>query len=242
MGAAPWFAEARDQGGVAVGDGRAGAGRAVLLAAPLRQDGRFAGAVAAGLDPVRLAGVAGTTELPQGTVAYLADRAGRLLGPADPAVLTLPDRDGLRELLAGPDQVATVDGPGGRMGFVAAAIVPGRLYALVGLPSPRWSWLERDLVLGLIAPVLMLAVAVIGILDRDRLPGQPARRGARLGRARLRGRPARRLAVAQGRPLRAAPARRRAGPHHRRAGARARTSSRRRSARRRRCCARSTTG
>src|SRR5206468_11478523 len=78
VGAAPWFAEARDQGGVAVGDGRAGAGRAVLLAAPLRQDGRFAGAVAAGLDPVRLGGVAGTTELPQGTV----DRESTRLNPS----------------------------------------------------------------------------------------------------------------------------------------------------------------
>jgi two-component sensor histidine kinase len=191
VGAAPWFAEARDNGGVAVGDGRAGAGRAVLLAAPLRQDGRFAGAVAAGLDPVRLAGVAGTTELPQGTVAYLADRAGRLLGPADPAALTLPDRDGLRELLAGPDQVATVDGPGGRMGFVAAPIVPGRLYALVGLPSPRWSWLERDLVLGLIAPVLMLAVAVIGIwIATDFLVNRHVEALASAARAYAAGRPA----------------------------------------------------
>ena len=87
--------------------------------------------------------------------------------------------------------MATVDGPGGRMGFVAAAIVPGRLYALVGLPSPRWSWLERDLVLGLIAPVLMLAVAVIGIwIATDFLVNRHVEALASAARAYAAGRPA----------------------------------------------------
>ena len=191
VGAAPWFAGLPDRDGVAVGLGRTGAGPAVLLAAPIRRDGRFAGAVEAGLDPARLAGVAGTTELPQGTVAYLADQAGRLLGPADPEVLTLPDRDELGRLIGDADEVATVDGPGGRMGFVAAPVAPGQLYALVGLPSPRWSWLERDLVLGVLAPVAMLALAVIGIwIATDYLVNRHVEALATAARAYAAGRPA----------------------------------------------------
>jgi two-component sensor histidine kinase len=167
------------------------AGRAVVLAAPLRRDGRLAGVVAAELDPRRMAGVANAIELPQGAVAYLADRAGRLLAPADPGAETLPGRAELRDLLADPSRVAVVDGPGGRMGFVAAAIVPDRLYALVGLPSPRWSWLERDLVLGVIVPVLTLAVAVIGIwIATDYLVNRHIEALATAARAYAAGRPA----------------------------------------------------
>jgi two-component sensor histidine kinase len=166
VGAAAWFVEARsgrDGGGVAVGDEPAGPARAVVLAAPLRRDGRLEGVLAARLDPGRMAGVTGAVELPQGAVAYLVDRPGRLLGPADPAADTLPERAELRDLLTHPERVAVADGPGGRMAFVVAPIAPERLYALVGLPSPRWSWLEHDLVLGVIVPVLMLALAVIAI-------------------------------------------------------------------------------
>jgi two-component sensor histidine kinase len=56
-----------------------------------------------------------------------------------------------------------VSGPGDRLRFLAAPVERDRLYALVGLPAPHWSWLERELVLGLILPVLMLALAVVGI-------------------------------------------------------------------------------
>ncbi|HEX8375036.1 MAG TPA: sensor histidine kinase, partial [Geminicoccaceae bacterium] len=179
LGDAAWFREvAQARGGPAVGDAdeiREGpardpeaAGRALVMAVPLAaaarggggEPGRFAGALPATLLPAVPAGL----ELGPGATAHLVDGQARLLHPpADPDRATLPDRDEILELIREPGTAKLVAGPGGRFRFLAAPVEPGRLHALVGSPAPRWSWLERDLVLGLILPVLMLALAVTGI-------------------------------------------------------------------------------
>jgi two-component sensor histidine kinase len=170
LGDTAWFREVKGRGGGGllvseVHESRdPDAGRTVVLAVPLGRDGRFAGALAATLRPSRLPAVPAGLELRPGAVAYLVDAQAQLVHPpTDPARVTLPGWAGILRLVREPGSAAIVAGPGGRLRFLAAPVERDRLYALVGLPAPHWSWLERELVLGLILPVLMLALAVVGI-------------------------------------------------------------------------------
>ena len=163
----PWFQEVKGRGGAVlsevVPEQQPGEGRRVVLAMPLLRDGQFIGTLSGGLAVPRFAVLPSGLELPDGAVAYLVDRTGRLVSDADPSSLTLPGWSDIVSLIAEAESIVVADGPSGRMQFVAVPVQRERVYALVGLPAPLWSWLERDLVLGLIVPVLMLALAVIGI-------------------------------------------------------------------------------
>jgi two-component sensor histidine kinase len=163
----PWFQEVKGRGGAVlsevVPEQQPGEGRRVVLAMPLLRDGQFIGTLSGGLAVPRFAVLPSGLELPDGAVAYLVDRTGRLVSDADPSSLTLPGWTDIVSLIAEAESIIVADGPSGRMQFVAVPVQSERVYALVGLPAPLWSWLERDLVLGLIVPVLMLALAVIGI-------------------------------------------------------------------------------
>lgn len=167
VGARPWFQEVRSRGGVVLSEvtpeTEDGEGRRVVLAMPLLREGQFIGTLSGGLALPRFAVLPSGLELPDGVTAYLVDRTGQLVSEVDRSSVTLPGWADIVRLIAEPESMAVVQGPSGRVRFVAVPVQSERVYALVGLPAPLWSWLERDLVLGLIAPVLMLALAVIGI-------------------------------------------------------------------------------
>jgi len=138
--------------------------RTIIIAIPMRlADGRT-GTLSAGIRLVRFSAVPSTLELPEGAVAYLVDARGQLLAANTAAISQGLRTGGISTLLAAPGSpvVTEIEGEPRRL-FVAEAVLGGRLFVVIGLPAPRWSWLERDLVIGIFAPTLMLMLAVMAI-------------------------------------------------------------------------------
>ncbi|MFO1071599.1 MAG: histidine kinase dimerization/phosphoacceptor domain -containing protein [Geminicoccaceae bacterium] len=150
---------------------RAGAdgGDALLVAVPVRASvtGPPTGILAATASLAGLRRAVAGLDLPAGAVVALLDGEGRLLG--------LPDElrgagDALgTTLLAGwrrqGDKVVTAATPDGlQRDFQLADVGSGSLFVVAGLPTvSHFGWLQRELVIGVFAPTLMLALAMITI-------------------------------------------------------------------------------
>jgi two-component sensor histidine kinase len=137
----------------------------IVLAVPIVDAAqRFAGAVAATVRADAFTAVPSDLELPEAAVAYLVDSRGQ---PLDANLDTVPGSlrgDAMGELLEEPGRPILTDLDGQeRRRFVAESVLGGRLFVVVGLPAPRWSWLQQELIIGVFAPTLMLALAVIAI-------------------------------------------------------------------------------
>jgi two-component sensor histidine kinase len=148
-----------------------GKAETMVVGVPLREPATstFTGAVLVGINLQNFQRAIDSLRLPRGGVAYLIDREGRF-------VVEPPARDaaGARAVL-GPqlfarlleqprDGVAAQGDDGVRRDHYMTGIAGGDLFVVVGLPSPpRFSWLQRELVIGIFAPTLMLALAVVTI-------------------------------------------------------------------------------
>lgn len=159
----PWFDELRrGRRPVISRVDPAEAGGTLVLAVPVIEGGRFEGAVAASLLLARFTAVPATLPLPEKAVALVVDRDGTPLRPG--AAGHMPPPGAIREVLAeGGELRRTADGSGGRWAYLSAPVASGLLHVVVGMPTERWSWLQPDLVLGVLVPTLMLALAVMAI-------------------------------------------------------------------------------
>ena len=103
--------------------------------------------------------------LPQGAVAYVVDRTGTSLQfGASGVPLALPNAAQNLTLLADTGRAVTLAGPSGRYWlYLATPIARGQLAVIVGLPIQPWGWLREDLLLGILIPTAMLALAVLAI-------------------------------------------------------------------------------
>jgi two-component sensor histidine kinase len=149
---------------------RAGAGETIVAGVPLREPGTsaFPGALAVGIDLQTFQRAIASIELPPQGVAYLVDAGGRPLvepAAADHTALVGAVEPGLfAELAASPSSgITALDEDGVRREYFVAEIAGDDVFVVVGLPSPRYSWLRRELIIGIFAPTLMLALAVLTI-------------------------------------------------------------------------------
>jgi two-component sensor histidine kinase len=136
----------------------------VMVAVPLGNGSGAPGILAGGLKATNFTALPRREELPETAIASIVDRYGVPLASsslaAEAAITSAP----LLLLLNEPGQPLIYDpGEGPRRLLVAEPVMGGRLSVVVGLPAPRWSWLERELVSGILAPTLMLLLAVIAI-------------------------------------------------------------------------------
>jgi two-component sensor histidine kinase len=150
---------------------RNGKAETMMVGVPLREPatGAFTGAVLVGINLQSFQRAIDSIRLPSGGVAYLIDGEGRLL--AEPPATDGVERQGavgpelFARLFEHPrDGVAALAADGVRRDHYMTGIAGGDLFVVVGLPSPpRFSWLQRELVIGIFAPTLMLALAVVTI-------------------------------------------------------------------------------
>ncbi|SNB64506.1 Two-component sensor histidine kinase, contains HisKA and HATPase domains [Arboricoccus pini] len=137
-------------------------GKAVKLAVGLRQ-GR-SGAVLGAVPADHFNAALPALDLPDGALLYLLDSGGNLLSGLAAANPDKLQQGALATLLKEPGRPSSLqmeDQP--RRLFVAEPVLGGRMYVVVGLPSPRWSWLESDLVIGIFAPTSTLMLAIVAI-------------------------------------------------------------------------------
>ena len=144
-------------------------GRTVIAAVPLSEEsgGRsvFRGALAVSLRLNQFTFATKDLRLPQGAVAYVVDRTGTSLQfGASGVPLALPNAAQNLTLLADTGHAVTLAGPSGRYWlYLATPIARGQLAVIVGLPIQPWGWLREDLLLGILIPTAMLALAVLAI-------------------------------------------------------------------------------
>jgi two-component sensor histidine kinase len=172
----------------------AGKGETIVAAVPLREPGtgRFAGALAVGIDLRGFQRAIDSIELAPRGVAYLADGRGRpLIAPAAEVAAVDPlDAEAFEELAAYPTGGIRAQGADGvPRDYFMAEVAGDDVLAVVGLPAPpRFSWLQRELVIGIFAPTLMLALAVVTIwIASDYLVNRHVRALAVTARAYSRG-------------------------------------------------------
>ena len=164
----PWFADLQAGFRFVVSEltqpRESSAVRTIVIAVPMKLANGSGGSLSAGIRLVRFSAVPSTLELPEGAVAYLVDARGQLLAANTTAISPSLRTGAIATLLEAPGSpvVTEIAGEPRRL-FVAEAVLGGRLFVVVGLPAPLWSWLERDLVIGIFAPTLMLMLAVMAI-------------------------------------------------------------------------------
>lgn len=183
-----WFRDVIDGGGPVVSEvleSRDGtSGRTVIAAMPLRAPGgpaglpgvapvaapiapgsEVTGTVAASLLLGRFTAVPNALPLPQRALAYVVDRAGAPLQfTAGGESVALPTAEENKLLVAGAGQPREIVGADGRRWlFLASPIARGQLAIITGLPVETTDLLRRDLLLGILVPPMMLALAVLAI-------------------------------------------------------------------------------
>lgn len=146
-------------------------GRTIVAVVALREEGTrtFAGALAVGINLQTFQTAVNRLDLPAGGVAYLVDGRGRIL--IEPPAIARDAADAaayqslFRQLLAMPGTEITARGPDGiQRDYFLANLAGEDVHVVVGVPSLRpFAWLQRDLVIGIFAPTLMLALAVVAI-------------------------------------------------------------------------------
>jgi two-component sensor histidine kinase len=175
LGDRSYFRRLRDGAGFAVSEvfsRLTGDSRTIVAAVPLRnpgEGGAFAGAVAVEINLDSFQRALDGINLPRGGIAYLVDGRGqplnRLAASGQGAPPALPNDELFAELAArGEDGITTTDADGVRRDYYLAKIAGDDVFVVVGVPSPpRFAWLQRELVIGVFAPTLMLALAVVTI-------------------------------------------------------------------------------
>jgi two-component sensor histidine kinase len=144
--------------------GRDGGGRTVLVGVrlPNAADGRFAGTLAANINLSVLSARMRTLSLPADALALLTDQHGELLATSE-QLNGWPTREQIVQLISNSygANVARSDNHIERR-FITAPIQGAPLYVVLGLPIlDDWSSLERNLLLALFAPSVMLALAIV---------------------------------------------------------------------------------
>jgi two-component sensor histidine kinase len=149
---------------------RVGSGKTIVAAVPLPpragEDG-FPGAVAVSINLQSFQRAIDGTALPRGGIAYLVDGRGEpLLEPArnGEAAPALPPEEMFDQLAASSDAITAQGRDGVRRDYYLTKIAGNDVFVVVGVPAlPRFAWLQRELVIGVFAPTLMLALAVVTI-------------------------------------------------------------------------------
>lgn len=148
---------------------RLGRGDTVVVGVPLRgEDRAFAGALAVSIDLNSFQRAIDTIDLPPGGVAYLVDGRGRVLiepSHGRPDGREAPEPELLARLRGNPEAAITASSADGvRRDYHVARIAGGDLFVIAGIPAaPRFAWAQRELVIGVFAPTLMLALAMVTI-------------------------------------------------------------------------------
>lgn len=150
---------------------RSGSGKTIVAAVPLRQPARagdFPGAIGVSIDLQSFQRAIDSINLPPGGIAQLVDGRGEPLlppGRGRESAHALPGDELFAELAAHGEDGITAEGPDGvRRDYYLAKIAGDDVLVLVGVPAlPRFAWLQRELVIGVFAPTLMLALAVVTI-------------------------------------------------------------------------------
>ncbi len=145
------------------------AGQAIVAAVSRRKepDQAFAGAVAVTIRVSAFATAVRNLALGPDSVAYVVDGDGTLVvdqqGDKRPYYQGAPMSSRVGELIAGGDREVRAPGRDGiERTYVAKEIADGALFVVVGLPfSSPWSSLDVSLVVGIFAPTVMMALAVL---------------------------------------------------------------------------------
>lgn len=143
----------------------------IVMAEAIRErEGRaLEAAIAVALDLAVFTRTMRGIELPNGTAVHIFDAAGMIVGAEvddSPARLgSAPTEPNLRQLASSPREVVQLAGRDGvQRLFISAPIAKGALFALVGFAAPPpWDWLDRKLMIGVLSPTIMLALAVLAI-------------------------------------------------------------------------------
>ena len=168
-----WFQETRRGPGPVLSkvlDSRdPSSGRTVIAAFPLNEEiggsAVFRGALGVSLRLNQFTFATKDLRLPQDAVAYVVDRVGTSLQfGASGVPLPLPSAQQNLVILNNSEHAVTLVGPSGRYWlYLATPIARGQLAVIVGLPIQPWAWLREDLLLGIMIPTAMLALAVLAI-------------------------------------------------------------------------------
>ncbi len=148
---------------------RDNAGQAIVaaIARPDPGQGAFAGAVVVTIRLTAFATAVRNLDLGPTSVAYVIDSDGTLVvdqkGDTRPYYMGAPMPSRVGALIAGGDREVRSAGRDGLVRtYVAKDIADGALFAVVGLPfSSPWSSLDAGLLLGIFAPTVMMALAVL---------------------------------------------------------------------------------
>ncbi len=141
-----------------------------IVAAVSRRDGadeRRLGAVAVTIRVSAFATAVRNLALGPDSVAYVVDSDGTLVvdqpGDKRPYYLGAPLPSHVSALIAGGDREVRAPGRDGiERTYVSKEIADGALFVVVGLPfSSPWSSLDVSLVVGIFAPTVMMALAVL---------------------------------------------------------------------------------
>ena len=164
--------------------------------------GTFKGVLAASINLNAFATSFRRLDLPQGTVIHIVDREGQAIEGNTFRLAQLPPTTVLSGLLADPNRPLEATAQDGlSRSYLADPMAGGRLFVVGGVPQTgRWNWLQRELVIGIFAPTLMLALAVVAIwIASDYLVIRHIRALAAAARAQSRGKTGTRLQI-QGAP------------------------------------------
>ncbi len=150
---------------------RIGRSETIVMAEAIRprEGGTLRSAIVVALDLANFTRTMRGIPLPEGTAVHIFDAAGKVVGAElDDGAQRLgsaPTEADLQILTQSPREVVQLPGRDGvaRL-FISAPIVEGALFAVVGFPAPPpWDWLDRKLLMGVLSPTIMLALAVLAI-------------------------------------------------------------------------------
>ena len=150
---------------------RIGQRETIVMAEAVRRppEGALQSAIVVALDLASFTRTMRGIDLPKGTAVHIFGAEGKIVGAElDDGAQRLgsaPMESDLRSLARSPREVAQLAGRDGvQRLFISAPIVEGALFAVVGfLAPPPWDWLDRKLLIGVLSPTIMLALAVLAI-------------------------------------------------------------------------------
>ncbi|MCB1884416.1 MAG: ATP-binding protein [Geminicoccaceae bacterium] len=170
----------------------------IVVAHAIRAGGAFEGALSASINLDAFATSFRRLDLPKDAVIHIVDRNGQPIEGTSALVAQLPAAPALAGLMDDPRQPLEAAGRDGvRRSYLADPMAGGRLFVVGGVPQAgRWSWLQRELIIGIFAPTLMLALAVVAIwIASDYLVNRHVRSLAAAARAQSRGKTGTRLRI-----------------------------------------------
>ncbi len=150
--------------------GRVGQRETIVMAEAVRDaTGVLESVIAVGLDLAVFTRTMRGMDLPNGTAVHIFDAEGTIVGTEQDESLerlgSAPSRIDLHALAGSPREVVMLAGrDNAQRLFISAPIAEGALFAVVGFAAPpRWDWLDRKLLIGVLSPTVMLALAVLAI-------------------------------------------------------------------------------